>query len=116
MQEDIGLARRLREAAVHGLEVRRTPRGQSAQALWQSVCAGGEGVAVPPEAPLLLLPDGFSLLPGEGIPQARSLLCAASLEPLLKEINHLQVERTHACWEWPCLSSAHAENLGCRSK
>ena len=65
-QEDLALARRLPEAQAHKLRVLRVPLGEgSLQQLWSAACGAGAA----PEAPLLLLPEGYALLPGAGIPQ-----------------------------------------------
>ncbi|KAK9906836.1 hypothetical protein WJX75_008813 [Coccomyxa subellipsoidea] len=58
------------------VRVVRVRRGEGAQGLWQRACGGGSTAEM--EAPLLLLPDGFSLLPGNGILQVMAGLLATT--------------------------------------
>lgn len=58
------------------VRVVRVRRGEGAQGLWQRACGGGSTAEM--EAPLLLLPDGFSLLPGNGILQVCAHLAQSS--------------------------------------
>ena len=61
VQADVAVAKSGGTGEVQVVPVRR---GDAAQRLWQRAC-GGTSIA----ETLLLLPDGFSLLPGEGILQ-----------------------------------------------
>ena len=63
VQADVAVAKSGGTGEVQVVPVRR---GDAAQRLWQRAC-GGTSIA----ETLLLLPDGFSLLPGEGILQVR---------------------------------------------
>ena len=74
LQEDLALHQRLPEAQAHRLRILHVPLGQgSLQQLWSQACGAGAA----PEAPLLLLPEGYALLPGAGISQVHAPAHAA---------------------------------------
>lgn len=74
MQADKTLSLSLPAAQAHQMQVVDVAPGHDATAIWLAACQRGSRMEF--ETPLLLLPEGYSLLPGDGIEQARPSPCS----------------------------------------
>jgi len=66
MQADMTLSLSLPAAQAHQIQVIDIAPGHDAAAVWSAACRREQ---MDFETPLLLLPEGYSLLPSEGIQQ-----------------------------------------------
>ena len=81
MQADMKLSLFLPAAQAHPLQVIDITSGHDAAAVWGAACRRSES-RLDLATPLLLLPEGYSLLPGDTVQQARHashLPCWSSL-------------------------------------
>ena len=68
MQADMALALSLPAQRASQLQLLDLAPGHSPTAMWRAACRRGDSAGL--EAPLLLLPEGYSMLPGDDIVKA----------------------------------------------